>query len=188
MTIEQYIQKYLDKRVDYDWNYGYQCVDLVRHFFKYVYGVELPTFWGSAKTGWLNKNNTFSSEFFDKIEWCKDLEAWDIIFFEQWKYGHVWIVEYVFEGWFSLLDQNWGKWSWTWHGEDRIQIRPYVFDIEEEMQNILWVWRYKFKWWENFDQKQKEIMKKALDLWYWNGKNPNDPVTRAEMIFMLMKK
>lgn len=40
MTMDEWVKKYMGKKIDYDGVYGVQCVDLAKHFIKHVLGVE----------------------------------------------------------------------------------------------------------------------------------------------------
>ncbi len=39
MTLDEFVKKYLGKKVDYDGQYGAQCVDLFRQYCKDVLGI-----------------------------------------------------------------------------------------------------------------------------------------------------
>jgi len=42
MTLEEFVEKYKGKKVDFDGAYGAQCVDLARQYFKEVWGIPQP--------------------------------------------------------------------------------------------------------------------------------------------------
>lgn len=67
MTLEQFVNKYNGKYLDYDGYYGYQCVDMVRFYIKEALGYSpytaLPA-GGSAKAIF---NNFKENKYFKKI-------------------------------------------------------------------------------------------------------------------------
>jgi len=112
---------------------GTQCVALVKDAIKNIFNIQLGTFWGSAKTGWYNKSNTFPSNTWDKIE--NDVTrpnqvpvSWDVVFFNTWVYGHTGIVlkAYQWENRILVLDQNTGNWDGT-GDDDLIRIQEYTY-------------------------------------------------------------
>lgn len=143
--VEQYWNKMKWKNIDIDWAYNAQCVDLARHFTKEVIWVSLWAFWGSAKNGWMNTSNTFSSDW-EKIENNPNDPAqvpkpWDIIFWTTGKfskYGHVGVVlkAYKGENRFTTINQNSG--SGDWKGtDDAVKIEDYTY------KNVAGWYRYK---------------------------------------------
>jgi len=42
ITLNQFISKYLDKGIDFDGRYGFQCVDTFNQYLKEVYGIKEP--------------------------------------------------------------------------------------------------------------------------------------------------
>jgi len=127
-SLEKYLLSVISKNIDMDWVYQAQCVDLIKHYTINVMNISLWTFWGSAKTGWENKSNTFPKDDWIKIKNDFDNpeqtpEKWDIIFFSTWVYGHVWIVmrSYPWENKIKILNQNTGNWDWEWT-DDRTRI------------------------------------------------------------------
>lgn len=58
----QIINKYIGKRVDYNNDNSYQCVDFVKQYVREQYGIMLGAFGPSALTGWLT-GSPFNSSF-----------------------------------------------------------------------------------------------------------------------------
>jgi len=129
MNLKEYVKKVEWTLIDYDWVYWSQCVDLIKNYTATVLNIRLWTFWGSAKTGWENKSNTFDPDIWEKIENnFNDPEQipkeWDIIFFWNWKYWHVAIVleSYVWVNRLLILDQNTWNGDWFWQ-DDIIKVQ-----------------------------------------------------------------
>jgi hypothetical protein len=49
MTLQEFIEKYKGKKVDFDGVYGAQCVDLVRQYWKEVWQIQQPESVGGAQ-------------------------------------------------------------------------------------------------------------------------------------------
>lgn len=137
MNLQQYIEKWSGKKVDFDGHYGYQCVDLVRSFCREVLWVSLWPSGGSAKTMWANKHGTFNNKWKKVVNNPKDPKQvpapWDIIFWIGWKYskwGHVWIVDewFLWANKIDILDQNNGTGNWDGMGKNSIWVRQYTYD------------------------------------------------------------
>jgi len=125
LTHEEYKKEYLGKKVDYDWYYAYQCVDLARDYCLKVWGLRTTVFWGSAFTGWKNRKRVFAGKRW--IEWFAPVPVGSIVIFKPnelvyvkkpwealWtreklgKDWHVAIVDYIDNDWvMRLLEQNW---------------------------------------------------------------------------------
>lgn len=118
-------------------------VDLVKHYTKEVFKYTLWTFGWSAKIWFANTSNTFPAKDFIKIE-PKDLQKWDIVFWDWWKYskyGHTWIV--LENRWNTLLCLDQNNWTWTWKWKENA-VRIFEYDFT----NIVWWYRYKFYFYE----------------------------------------
>lgn len=119
---KNFVGKRLGKRVDYDWAYWYQCVDLIKQYMD-----ECLWMWRIGSIG--NANGVINNKFFsnwEKIYWIKDLMQWDIIIATKGKYWHIAIVDHVADGKIYVLEQN-GSWknSGTWLGDNAIRIKAY---------------------------------------------------------------
>lgn len=107
MTHQEYKSKKLWTRVDYDWSYWYQCVDLTRDYCNKVYWISLPWSWWSALNWWKIKR-----------PWFKDVlntpngvpPQWAIIFFTlpqlKVNYGHVAVVDNADTKSVTVIEQN----------------------------------------------------------------------------------
>ena len=133
-SLEFYIRKVISKNINTDWMYGSQCVDLVKHYCTNLIKQTIWTFWGSAKTGWENKSNTFPKKYWNKIinDFNKPNQVpniWDIIFFNTWEYWHTGIVikAYPWENKIKILEQNVWNWDWVW-SDDRVKIWYYTYN------------------------------------------------------------
>lgn len=114
---------------------GTQCVALSKHFCKEVIWVSLWAFWGSAKTGWANTSNTFSSDWERIVNDTSNPKQvpkpWDIIFWITWPYstyGHVGIVLKAkkWENKITVINQNTGNGDWKGQ-DDCVKIEEYSY-------------------------------------------------------------
>lgn len=105
--------KYNGKSIDFDGVYWHQCVDLVKQYSSEFLLTPLGTFWGSAKTGWENKSNTFPEDKWEKIRYTgrNKPKVGDIVFYDNEPYGHVWIC--IGSNW-VIFEQNMGNWDGEW--------------------------------------------------------------------------
>lgn len=98
MTLEQFVEKYNGKKIDYDGHYGAQCVDVFRQYCKDV--LAIPHTGGVVGAAELyTKYGTMPLEqkYFHRIPYKAgmQLEAGDVVIFaptKSNKYGHVAIV------------------------------------------------------------------------------------------------
>ena len=180
MNLKEYVEKVKDTLIDYDGMYGSQCVDLVKHYSQNVLWIKLWSFWGSAKTWWENKENTFKPEIFKKNEYYRDNvpEAWDIIFFKtNTPYWHTAVVLSASKDWIEVLEQNVGNWDWKWY-DDRVKIWLYNY-------NNVMGWYSVIK--SEKDKEFLEKIEKAKTLWIFNWKDLDKPATRAEVALMCLR-
>jgi len=131
MNFKEYIDAYLNQKVDYDWVYWYQCVDLVKHFSKKVLWIELWGFGWSAKS-WFDNGMWISSKWFIKYNNTPDWipEPWSIIFWKWWPYEQYWhtaIVVYADINNIKVLEQN-ALWTWNWEWVNAIRLHNYNYD------------------------------------------------------------
>lgn len=110
LTFNEWVNKYLGKKTDYDGAYGVQCVDLIDCYIDQVLNIK-KGFWGNAKEWWTNRN---------KSQWLKDnfqfitpdynnpnLKVGDIGIRTSGTYGHIFVVkENAKNGKFKYYDQN----------------------------------------------------------------------------------
>lgn len=108
MTIDQFINKWLGKKADYDGYYGGQCVDLYRFYVKEVLGFKQSPGVGGAAEIW----DSADPELYDFIDNTLTAipEKGDIIIWNRKAGGGFGHVSIYLEGdvnSFTSLDQNW---------------------------------------------------------------------------------
>jgi len=185
MNLKEYVKKVEGLCIDYDWIYGHQCVDLIKHYSQNVLWIKLWSFGGSARNWWLNKENTFKEEFFEKIDLSNNNipTPWDIIFWNKWKYWHVAIVIEANLAIITVLEQNMGNWDWKGL-DDCIKITKYRYE------DIYWWYRFR-----NFTEIKETMetsefdkkIQKAVEFWIFNWKDLNNPATRWETALMCLR-
>lgn len=119
LSHNQFLDKYLRTAQDYDWVSGVQCVDWVKLYVKEVYWISLGTFWGTARSGWLNKKKTFDPKVWEKIEWRPWLvpKQGDIIFYDKpWLTWHVAICHEANKIDIMVLEENGATGNWDGKG------------------------------------------------------------------------
>lgn len=114
MIFQEFKKNVIGKSLDYDGIAGYQCVDLVKVYLDWCFGIK-PGAWGNAVDYWNNLNKPGMSENFTRIPNTRSLviQDGDIVVWNTnvgGGYGHVAIgtsdsnMDY-----FVSLDQNWGS-------------------------------------------------------------------------------
>lgn len=93
----------LGKRIDYDWAYGFQCVDPIKLYMDQVLGLGRIGRLGNAKDV---PNNPIFRKDWEIIRGMKDLMQWDIIVRTRGKYWHIAIVDHIAWGKIFVLEQN----------------------------------------------------------------------------------
>lgn len=123
--LQEFMNKWLWKRIDVDNAYGYQCTDLSKKRAMEL-GIKPWTFNGAAKNA---DKNTFP--------WMKlmlpwpwnDLKPWDILQQQATATNPYWhtgvVVRNTVDG-YILLEQNWATWKWTWLWQDAIRTKRYT--------------------------------------------------------------
>ncbi len=109
MTLDEFVKEYEGKKVDYDYSYGAQCVDLVRLYIHLVWGLPQPKSIISAYeayTRWLRCGNGFN-----EISWksITKIARGDIIVFpptDTNPHGHIAIVLDVTDSEVLCFEQN----------------------------------------------------------------------------------
>ena len=115
--------EWLGKRIDYDWSFWFQCVDLAKLYLDKVVGLGKIGSLGDAKNV---ANNRLFAKGREIIKGTNDIMQGDIIIRTKWKYGHIAIVDHVAGGKVYVLEQNWsGKNSWSWIWPNAIRVQPY---------------------------------------------------------------
>lgn len=136
MNYKDFKNKYLGTFYTEKWMKDAECVALAKLASREIHGITLWSFWWSAKSGWENKSNTFSSDKWVKIPntptWVP--QEWDLVFWSFGKYGHV----AVFDSWnvnsmITLSQNSTGKlWNVKW---DEIIAKSYSY------KDCLWWYR-----------------------------------------------
>lgn len=106
------------KRVNKDWLYWYQCVDLMRDYIDHAKYPETKNRWNAIDlwdkwlwTNYIRVNNSIFAK--------PPIGA--IVFWKQWKYGHVAISWWSNLLWQEVLEQN--GWNGGWDGKWKNAIR-----------------------------------------------------------------
>ena len=134
MLYNDYKTKWLGKKVDFDNAYGFQCIDLARHYHKDIFWFDMWTFWGTAWTGWLKFKRSMLHFSEVRVKSTQIPPIWAIVFFSPTSMGnkewHVAICDYC-QMWgnkIDVLEQNaLGWWSWTWGNA----IRVWTYDLNK---------------------------------------------------------
>lgn len=112
-TFQEFKDGVIGRSLDYDGVAGYQCVDLVKVYLDWCFGIK-PGAWGNAKDYWNTLNRPQMNEHFYRVQNTPDLviQKGDIVVWGAMRgnpYGHVAIGlgEGDVNG-FQSLDQNWG--------------------------------------------------------------------------------
>lgn len=127
MTYESFKAKYINKRVDYDKVYGYQCVDLVKQYLHDVFAMR-PKAWGNAIDYWYNTNPEILKKF-DKLS-TSSARKGDIVIFKGVNgnpYGHIGVAD-SHAGRFTVatLEQNGSTGNGSGVRNDAIRVRSIV--------------------------------------------------------------
>ena len=132
MTLTTFIRENLGKKVDYDNNGSYQCVDLVRKYIKEVKGVEQPPALGEdgGARDMFDKHGLFNVTP-DSV--LADYSVGDILIWDKTetnKYGHVAILVAVYNTkYFVVLEQDGFK-------QDGAKL---AFRSRENLRGCLWL-------------------------------------------------
>lgn len=104
MTLQKFIEKYQDTKVDFDNAFGYQCVDLYRQYIKDVWGIDKTEPVVGAKHLWLNYEvNPLQKQCLLKVP---RPEIGDIVIFDGKEFGHVAIVVGIFDKAILCFEQD----------------------------------------------------------------------------------
>lgn len=96
MTLEEFVNKYMKTKVDYDKAFGAQCVDLFRQYCTDVLEVPHTGSVEGAKDLFLEYNNLpKEKQYFKRVKGISGIKYGDVAIWDQTetnKYGHVAIV------------------------------------------------------------------------------------------------
>jgi len=106
-------------RVDFDWAYQYQCVDLIRDYAKNNNYPEITTRWNAIDL-WKKWLGSWYTRVVNSM-WGSP-PVWAIILYSTWTYWHIAIAWRSSLLWVYILEQNWATWNWNWLGGDAIRI------------------------------------------------------------------
>ena len=122
---KEFVEKWLGKRIDYDWAYGYQCVDLIKQYLD-----ECLWWWKIWAIGNANQvPKNLLKKWFWELDPKKTMIQGDIIVHTQGIYWHIAIVDHILWDFVYVLEQNWSwKDSWSWEWQNAIRIHPYKID------------------------------------------------------------
>ena len=113
VTLEDFVNKYKGKKVDFDGVYGAQCVDLFRQYVKECFGIAEHTgsclTTGGAKDLFLDYNKMpIEKKYFSRITnknyIVGDVAIWDST--EKNQYGHVAIILGKLNNSYIVFEQN----------------------------------------------------------------------------------
>lgn len=163
--------KRLWQRVDYDWVYGYQCVDLAKLYLEWL------GFWKVWALG--NAKQVPQSKLFntgrEKIVGTNNVMQGDIIIRTQEKYGHIAIVDRIVWEFVHVLEQNGsGKnsGSGTWDNAIRIHAYPLKrYDMVLRCPKII----------ENLELEKTYIKEKIAERQAYLNNHPEDSTARASL-------
>ena len=105
MTLNQFFKKYIGKKVDFDNAYGAQCVDLIKFYYRDVFGIKahLGHAW-SYQYGYDPKKFRWIKNTIKAVPRAGDVVVWDKRF---GTYGHVAIATGAGTWlWFNSVEQN----------------------------------------------------------------------------------
>lgn len=134
MNHSQTLERRLGSKVRETIPLGYQCVARVKQYVKERGRKAVGYFGGvGAYQWWINNNNTFDQNFYDKIP--NTIQAipqqGDIIIFKPTpsnkNHGHIGIVDSANKSYVWVLEQNGWLGKWEWVGTDAIRIRKYSY-------------------------------------------------------------
>lgn len=115
MNLEQFVEKYLGKKIDWDGYYGGQCVDLFRQYIDDVLKFPQPKGVGGAKDFWPNYDTDNAlKNYYDKIPNTPTAvpSAGDVMLWNEKAgggWGHVAVFLEGNANTFTSFDQNWPK-------------------------------------------------------------------------------
>lgn len=106
MNLDEFVSKYIGKKVDFDGAFGAQCVDLFRKYNEEVGGNPHTGAVEGAKEIWTNYNKLDEKKYFKKVRSPKpgDVVVWDGT--PTNKYGHVAIFISKCDNKIIVFEQN----------------------------------------------------------------------------------
>ena len=141
LSHSEFLDKYLRTAQKEPWFPTAECVGFVKLYVKEVYWIQLWTFGGTARSGWLNTKKTFDPKKWDRIEYKVGMmpKRGDVIFYDKpWLTWHTAIVHEANKIDIMVIEQNWQTWNWQGKGYDAIN-----FETKRDYDSILWWYRLK---------------------------------------------
>lgn len=120
IAFNNYAREMRGKRVDFDWAYEYQCVDLIRDYAKANSYPSIKTRWNAIDlwTQWLWNNYTRVMNSMIGVP-----PVWAIVLYSTWTYWHIAIAWRSNLLWVELLEQNASSWNGKWLWDDAIRVK-----------------------------------------------------------------
>lgn len=119
IRFNKYKNEMSGKRIDWDKQYWFQCVDLIRDYTHTYDYPRITTYWNAIDLwkkwlwDWYKRiNNSILST----------PSVWDIILFNTWTYGHIAIAWRWNPIWIEILEQNAGNWNGNWLWDNSIRV------------------------------------------------------------------
>lgn len=191
MNLENFVSKYNWQKVDFDWVYAYQCVDLIKLYISEFLWKNYGAIW-HAKDYFAN----LPKKDFEKIKFSwnlNDFLAWDVVIWWATKinpYWHIWIILNIWKNFIEVLEQNGASGSWNGKNWNEIRIKKF-----EKFDWIVGVCRFKkntpspFLLDEKGNKKEisegQKILDEPQELWIWNGKEWDKPAIRRDVVYMV---
>lgn len=120
IAFNNYARKMKWKRVDFDWAYKYQCVDLIRDYANYRSYPAITTR-GNAIDLWKKGLGNNYTRVVNSM--LGNPPVWAIMLYSTWEFGHIAIAWRSSLLWVELLEQNAQTWNGEWLGEDAIRVK-----------------------------------------------------------------
>ena len=139
LTHAQFLDKYLRTAQKEPWFPTAECVGLAKLYIKEVFGIQLWTFWGTARSGWYNKSKTFDKKW-EKIPYKVGIvpKQGDVIFYDTGISWHVAIVENANKIDITVVEQNWFSRNGSGKGFDSIML-----ETKRDYKDVLGWYRLK---------------------------------------------
>lgn len=135
LSHNQFLDKYLRTAQKEPWFPTAECVWLVKLYVKEVYGIQLGSFGGTARSGWLNTKKTFDPKKWDRIEYKVGMvpKKWDLIFYDKpWLTGHTAVVQEANKLDIIVIEQNGQTGNWQGKNYDAIN-----FETKRDYDSVL---------------------------------------------------
>lgn len=167
MTFQEFIDTHLGKKLDWDGQYGYQCVDLFRFYCSQVLKIPQPKGVGGASEFWtkFSKDPVLTANFYpinntpDGVPQFGDVILWNNKAGGGW--GHVAMFIEGDSNQFTSLDQNWPVQSVTKTKHDYQNVYGWLHPKGNSMSNttLLAECESKLAWYQKeFPLEQQRVI------------------------------